>query len=1112
MQRNRSGRRDRAAGVILGAAVTAALFCGAARADVLAKWGFNDSTLNPSVIDPNLSYTISAVGGVTPSFGSATSGGGSTDLGLAYQLTAFPAQGTNDRSAGLHVTFDTTSFSLSSFNFDLRTSNSSSRYFELQYTLDGTNWTAGQLYTSPAGDFWNNNNSFDLSGIAAASGNPNFGIRIVSVFSPVGFTTTTVPIATFGPNEAYRAANPDDRNYAASGTWRFDAVTLNGTYVSVPFTPRNLAWNTASGTWDTLAGNQPWLDGGTPASFSQVAGQGDNVTISNPADGSVITVQAAGVTPNSMTIANSGTLTLTGGGIGGGAGLAKSGAGRLILTGTNTFRATLSSSNISQGVLETRATNAMGIGPVSIGNATWNSTTAAQSSAGTVTLTGPVTFDVAADLTLAGGLAGTGALLKVGPAMLAVGGVGTSTGDFTITAGSLRMDNMGALGGNSQGGGPTPTLTVTDASLLVNSTGNNSATRTRISGDINLHNAVIQRLQLTPGLGPSPSNGDSEFSSYGSGAVPGYVGGIMTVSGTTTLSNTETRTAAASDNPGGGGSNNALVVRMPVIVSSGATLILHSLNATRSIVGGLPTGSIANTAVALRSVVSESNPNDSLTIKPGATVQMDGPGEKRIGSTGTGKPIIGLGTTTSESTFKADGRTFLTDLASTGSVNSLLVVAGSGLGGLRIEAPMNAVYNGNDALQCNSGLLGTNPDVSANSIGNVYTLLSPDRFASLSGFADSPTTEADGVTPITRGGTLTLAASDPAGATGAINDGPATATPVKLGLDNAAGAGNLLYTLSDAVVPAAALGNFGGLVLRQSNGSGGVTAQLLNDVTLTGGGAQSSYDQLGGTLDLNGRTLTVAGPALLQAGVITGTAGSALSAGTMTKTDTGTLTVTAPAALLPADGTLAVQQGQVLLDANAGAPAQAGPTPAAARLTIHVTGGAVTFGAAQDVSSIISTVAGGVNLAGQTLRIYTLADEAAINSAVEAGRVVDGSIGGNPWQIGVTDQILDAAGNPMLLVKVTRKGDANLDGTTNFTDLLRLSQNYNQSSKLFDQADFTYDGTVNFNDLLILSQNYNQSYPSAGAAAVPEPAAVTLLLLAGLALGRRRGRAQTYEA
>jgi len=101
-------------------------------------------------------------------------------------------------------------------------------------------------------------------------------------------------------------------------------------------------------------------------------------------------------------------------------------------------------------------------------------------------------------------------------------------------------------------------------------------------------------------------------------------------------------------------------------------------------------------------------------------------------------------------------------------------------------------------------------------------------------------------------------------------------------------------------------------------------------------------------------------------------------------------------------------------------------------------------------------------------------------------------------------------------------GDANLDGTVNFSDLVLLAQNYNSlAGKTWFSGDFNYDGAVSFPDLVLLAQNYNQPVPGeaiSGAsalfeadlaqafAAVQESGAIGLLSVGLLAFGSRRRR------
>ena len=600
-------------------------------------------------------------------------------------------------------------------------------------------------------------------------------------------------------------------------------VTLNGTYTPPDFTPSNLTWNTNSGTWDTTTHN--WLNGATSVAYSQTSGLGDNVTFNNPANNSVVTIQSTGVTPDSITIINNNTLTFTGGSISGAGGLNKSGSGRLIMASSNSFTGISNPTAITGGIVETRANNALGSGPVSIGNAIWNSTTAAQTFGNTVSLTNPVTFDTTTDLTI-GGLDGAGTFSKVGNGTLGIAGIGTNTGDITITAGTVRMDNMGALGGNATAG-VTPNLTLTNANLIFNGTGNGT-TGVRPSANIQLNNSTMTRNQLTPALGPSPTNGDSELSAYPNSQ---FTGGTFTVTGNSTLTNLETRTAATSDTPGKGGSSNEIVIRMPVVISTGASLTLDPINGTISSLNGTPTGDLAKPGSALRGpAVQGANDNDSVTLQHGSTLVLTGASQKRIGTSSIGKPIVGFGTPGSEAVIKADANTYMTDAALEGNNNTMLVVSGTGSAGLRIEAPMNASYDSANNIYT-SGLFGTNPDTSDTSVGSSYTVLSPNRYAGLSGFTEMPTVGADNQT-ITIGGTLTVAATDAAGATGVIDNGPAAPCAVTLALDNTATSGNLVYNIDPTVNPGT-ISNFAGLAIKRSNTFAGSVTAVVTAGTLT---------------------------------------------------------------------------------------------------------------------------------------------------------------------------------------------------------------------------------------------------------------------------------------
>ena len=59
-----------------------------------------------------------------------------------------------------------------------------------------------------------------------------------------------------------------------------------------------------------------------------------------------------------------------------------------------------------------------------------------------------------------------------------------------------------------------------------------------------------------------------------------------------------------------------------------------------------------------------------------------------------------------------------------------------------------------------------------------------------------------------------------------------------------------------------------------------------------------------------------------------------------------------------------------------------------------------------------------------------------------------------------------------VLVRYTRYGDANLDGTANLTDFNRLAANFGASNTLWGQGNFNYDGQTNLLDFNLLAGNF----------------------------------------
>jgi hypothetical protein len=207
----------------------------AAQAAVVTQWNFNSNPADANVatgsLTPNIgSGTALLLNGVAGSFASGTSNGGSSDPAAAdntgWGTTTYAAQGTASGQSGVQFNVSTVGFQGVTITWDQRNSNTSSKYGQLLYSIDGVNFTStglandGIFSADLGGDTWYNNRSVDLSGVLGATNNANFAFRIVAVFDP-------------SLGNAYSAATATS-TYAASGTWRFDMVTINGTAVPAP--------------------------------------------------------------------------------------------------------------------------------------------------------------------------------------------------------------------------------------------------------------------------------------------------------------------------------------------------------------------------------------------------------------------------------------------------------------------------------------------------------------------------------------------------------------------------------------------------------------------------------------------------------------------------------------------------------------------------------------------------------------------------------------------------------------------------------------------------------------------------------------------------------------
>ncbi len=195
-------------------------------------WNFNgpSSTTVPGGTNAPTTFlgngTASLIGGTTATFASGTASGGSSDTTLGatnfgWNVSSFPTASASSGTAGAQFVVPTTGYRNIIVRWDQRHSNTSSRWIQFQYSLDGTNYinytgagtdSAG-LYKATAGDTWFNNRMADLSGIDSANNNPNFRFRLVTVVDPA--------------TGAYTAATTTS-SFAGTSTLRHDMVSVFG--------------------------------------------------------------------------------------------------------------------------------------------------------------------------------------------------------------------------------------------------------------------------------------------------------------------------------------------------------------------------------------------------------------------------------------------------------------------------------------------------------------------------------------------------------------------------------------------------------------------------------------------------------------------------------------------------------------------------------------------------------------------------------------------------------------------------------------------------------------------------------------------------------------------
>ncbi|ASW75954.1 T9SS C-terminal target domain-containing protein [Chryseobacterium piperi] len=172
----------------------------------ITQWNFDDYTSSAST-GSGMATVIVATGDPTFPAGNP---------GRSWSVAGFPVQGTGSGTAGFQFEASTEGYSGITVSVDMAGSNTGSKYYQMQYTANGSTWIDIGAVTAIGSTSPLNWTTITNSIPSDADHNPNFAFRVVSVFDPAN-------------NSTYAAIGASSNYNATSGTGRVDNVTISGT-------------------------------------------------------------------------------------------------------------------------------------------------------------------------------------------------------------------------------------------------------------------------------------------------------------------------------------------------------------------------------------------------------------------------------------------------------------------------------------------------------------------------------------------------------------------------------------------------------------------------------------------------------------------------------------------------------------------------------------------------------------------------------------------------------------------------------------------------------------------------------------------------------------------
>jgi hypothetical protein len=210
--------------------VVSGLTC--AQADQIVLWNFNsteeDFNAATGTLEPaEGTGTCQVIGGSTHDFATVASNSDFSVDNSSLRTGTYPPQGTGNKTRGVEFLFSTTGYENIEVTWDHRNAPNTSRYWRIQYTLDGETWLDYTVLTNTIVDTWRNGYGVaDFRPLPGAANNPNFGFRVVSEFQST---------AAGHGSRGYVIANTASGSYSAGQLVWFDMVSVTGT----PLDPNN---------------------------------------------------------------------------------------------------------------------------------------------------------------------------------------------------------------------------------------------------------------------------------------------------------------------------------------------------------------------------------------------------------------------------------------------------------------------------------------------------------------------------------------------------------------------------------------------------------------------------------------------------------------------------------------------------------------------------------------------------------------------------------------------------------------------------------------------------------------------------------------------------------